>query len=257
VVLAVSVRTEDRVKITLVVNGKKRKVRVKKNTPLPAVYDDLKAELFAPSDAVVLQPITTLYLYYNGSVVGAVPISTKTYDSQTYTCTFTAQYNATSQVTVDELRLGHPAKGLARQYYSVQISPLTIPAGGSLRVQWTVRWFMGVLSAGGILSTATQYIQGLLLAIVMRLAGQFSSSLRIAGVVAYYAGSQVLSLTPNVDASNLNVSVSSYTFSQQATVQEVYLVNSSGYKLIGFILPNPITFNPGDQLSLVFTFNIT
>jgi len=249
----VSVRTEDRVKIRLVVGGKEREVEVKKNTPLPAVYDDLKAELFASKDAVVLQPITTLYLYSNGSRVATASISSKSYDSQTYTCTFTAQYNATSQVTVDELRLGSSG----REYYSVQISPLTIPAGGSLRVQWTVRWFMGVMSAGGILSSATQYIQGLLLAIVMRLVGQFDSPLRIAGVVAYYSGSQVLSLTPNVDVSNLNVSVMSYTFDRQVTIQEVYLANSSGFRLIGFILPNPITFNQGDQLSLVFSFNIT
>jgi len=248
----VGVRTEDRVKVYVRVDGRVREVVVKRNTPLPQVYTDLKNELFASSDTVVLQAVDTVNFYSQGSKVASTGISSKSYDSQNYVDTFNASYTTSTTLNIDELRLA----GGGKEYYSVQISPLSLPPGSTISIQWTVRWFLGITGQGGFLSNATPYIQGLLLAIIMRLVGQFPSSMRIAKFQAYYSGNMSLEAPAQVDPANNIVKTGSITAQNQIVFSELYIVNSGGYKLLGFILPKEIVLNPGDQLSATLVFSI-
>jgi hypothetical protein len=248
----VGVKTEDRVKVYVKADGRVREVDVKHNTPLPQVYTDLKNELFASSDAVVLQAINSVNFYSQGSKVASTSISSKGYDSQNYVDTFNASYTANTTLNIDELRLA----GGGREYYSVQISPLSLPPGSTISIQWTVRWFLSIAGQGGFLSNATPYIQGLLLAIIMRLAGQFPSSIRVAKFQAYYSGNMSLEAPAQVDPANNIVKTGSITAQNQIVFNELYIVNSGGYKLLGFILPKEIVLNPGDQLSTTLVFSI-
>jgi hypothetical protein len=248
----IGVRTEDRVRIYVKVNGKAREVGVKHNTPLPQVYTDLKNELFASSDAVILRAVDSINFYSQGSKVASTSVSGRSYDSQNYVDTFNASYTTNTTLSIDELRLA----GGGREYYSVQISPLSLPPGSTISIQWTVRWFLSISGQGGFLSNATPYIQGLLLAIIMRLAGQFPSSMRIAKFQAYYSGNMSLEAPAQVDPANNIVKTGSITAQNQVVFSELYIVNSGGYKLLGFILPKEIVLNPGDQLSATLVFSI-
>ena len=248
----VNVRTVDEVKIRVKVGDEVRGVEVKGNTPLPQVYADLKSELLASSDTVVLQAINTVNFYNQGSKVASTGISSKSYDSQNYADTFNASYTASTTLNIDELRLA----GGGKEYYSVQISPLSLPPGSTISIQWTVRWFLGIAGQGGFLSNATPYIQGLLLAIIMRLIGQFTSSMRMAKFQCYYSGNLSLEAPAQVDPANNIVKTGSITAQNQVVFAELYVTNSGGYKLLGFILPKEIVLNPGDQLSVTLVFNI-
>ena len=248
----IGVRTEDRVKVYVEVNGKVKEIKVIRNTPLSQVYTDLKNELFASSDTVVLQPIDSVNFYNQGSKVASTGISSKSYDSQNYTDTFNASYTTNTTLNIDELRLA----GGGKEYYSVQISPLSLPPGSTISIQWTVRWFLGITGQGGFLSNATPYIQGLLLAIIMRLIGQFPSSMRIAKFQAFYSGNATLDVPAQVDPANNIVKTGMITAQNQIVFTELYIANSGGYKLLGFILPKEIVLNPGDQLSVTLVFNI-
>jgi len=248
----IGIKTEDKVKVYVKVNGEVKEVKVIRNTPLPQVYADLKSELFASSDTVVLQAINTVNFYNQGSKVASTSITSKTYDSQNYVDTFNASYTTNTTLNIDELRLSSDGK----EYYAVQISPLTLPPGSTISIQWTVRWFLGITGQAGFLSNATPYIQGLLLAIIMRLIGQFPSSMRVAKFQAYYSGSVSLDTPAQVDPANNIIKTGSITAQNQIVFTELYVSNSGGYKLLGFILPKEIVLNPGDQLSVTLVFNI-
>jgi hypothetical protein len=248
----IGIKTEDRVKIYVKINGKVKEVKVKHNTPLPQVYMDLKSELFASSDTIVLQPIDTINFYSQGSKVASTSISSKSYDSQNYVDTFNATYTTSSTLNVDELRLA----GGGKEYYAVQISPLTLPPGSTINIQWTVRWFISITAQGGFLSNATPYIQGLLLAIIMRLIGQFQSSIRMAKFQAYYSGNVSLEVPAQLDPANNIVKTGNITAQNQTVFTELYVSNSGGFKLLGFILNKEIVLNPGDQLSITLVFNM-
>jgi hypothetical protein len=248
----IGVKTEDRVKIYVNINGKVKEVEVKHNSPLPQVYTDLKNELFASSDSVVLQAIDSINFYSQGSKVASTSISSKSYDSQNYVDTFNASYTTNTTLNIDELRLA----GGGKEYYAVQISPLSLPSGSTISIQWTVRWYLSISGQGGFLSNATPYIQGLLLAIIMRLIGQFPSSMRMASFQAYYSGNVSLNASAQVDPANNIVKTGNITAQNQIVFTELYIVNSGGYKLLGFILPKEIVLNPGDQLSVTFVFNM-
>jgi hypothetical protein len=184
--------------------------------------------------------------------VASASISSKSYDSQNYVDTINASYTANTALNIDELRLA----GGGKEYYAVQISPLSLPSGSTISVQWTVRWYLSISGQGGFLSNATPYIQGLLLAIIMRLVSQFPSSIRIAKFQAYYSGNLSLSVSAQLDPANNIVKTGNITAQNQIVFTELYIVNSGGYKLLGFILPKEIVLNPGDQLSVTFVLNM-